>query len=368
MTHTPDHPVFIKDCECLTPFGGSEETRAALEQGAIALKPTRIDDIRGEPELPLALLSPLGKALPPRWLEPCRRIVSNLRQRPWGDARHPVIISSSNFGIEQLLAHFRQPTPTLARVATPARAVEAIAGACGFGTNCCIVSNACVSAQLALLEAEALVRGDRADEALVLSFDCLSSFVIGGFAALKILNGQQPRPYQKGDSGAIGLGEGVAVAVVSRQQSDIQLVGTVCHQESYHMTANDPSGQGFKAVAGRLRELTGTQRFWLKGHGTGTLDAGRLEAETFADSFPDSPLVSWKGSLGHTLGSCGLVEMAIAIAALRRGRAPGNVATSGPYFATTISPEPFETTPFDGVSLLSSAFGGAHAATYIRYA
>lgn len=368
MTQSPQDPVFIADCECLTPLGSAEATRDALEQGKIALKPTRIMDIRGEPELPLALIAPLGSALPPRWLEPCKSLVAGLPLRPWGDARHPVVISSSNFGIEQLLAHFRQQNPELGRIATPAKVVGTIATACGFGDNCCVISNACVSAQLALAEAEALVRADLADEALVLSFDFLSSFVIGGFAALKILNGGLPLPYQVADNGAIGLGEGVAVAVVSRQKSAIQLVGTACHQESYHMTANDPSAKGFTTLAERLRELTGTDRFWLKGHGTGTLEAGRLEAETFGTCFPDSPLVSWKGSLGHTLGSCGLIEMAVAMAAVRHGRAPGTVGTTGPFFSPTVTPDPVATANFDGVALFSSAFGGAHAATYIRHA
>lgn len=360
--------VFLSDCECRTPFGSASATREALCQGKIALEPTRMTGIDDEPVLPLALFSPLGTITPPRWLEPCRAIVSELQPRPWGGPRHPVFISSSNFGIEQLLAHYQQANPALKTVATPAMASSAIASACGFGPNYCVVSNACVSAQLALAEAEMMIRSNTADEALVISVDCLSSFVAGGFAALKILNGDPPRPYQVEESGAIGLGEGVTVAVVSGKESDIRLVGTVCHQESYHMTANDPSGAGFDSIARSIQSLAGKRRLWLKGHGTGTLEAGRLEAEAFARAFPESPLVSWKGSLGHTLGSCGLIEMAIAIAALRCGEAPGTSGTSGPYFAPTVTAAAIATDNFDGVALFSSAFGGAHAATLIHHA
>jgi 3-oxoacyl-(acyl-carrier-protein) synthase len=368
MTTLPTTAVFISECECTTPLGSAAVTREALCEGKIALELTPLNGISDQPVLPLALFSPLGTETPPRWLEPCRKIVSELTPRPWGDPRHPVFISSSNFGIEQLLSHYQQPNPKLKAVATPAMASAAIANACGFGANYCVVSNACVSAQLALAEAETMIRSNHADEALVLSIDCLSSFVAGGFAALKILNGDLPRPYQVEENGSIGLGEGVAVAVVSRKESDIRLVSTVCHQESYHMTANDPSGVGFDAIAQSVQSLSGKRRLWLKGHGTGTLEAGRLEAEAFARAFPNSPLVSWKGSLGHTLGSCGLIEMAVAIAALRHGEAPGTCGTTGPYCAPTVTAETISTDSFDGVALFSSAFGGAHAATLIHNA
>ena len=41
-----------------------------------------------------------------------------------------------------------------------------------------------------------------------------------------------------------------------------------------------------------------------------------------AACFPGAPVVSWKGSLGHTLGSCGLVELAVAL--------DGRCAPAGP--------------------------------------
>src|SRR6185503_16220497 len=97
-------------------------------------------------------------------------------------------------------------------------------------------------------------------------------------------------------------------------------------------------------------------RMWIKGHGTGTLEAGRLEAELLARHFPAAPLVSWKGSLGHTLGSCGLVELAITLAALRGGRIPGTVGGSAPSFTDTVALAPFAGADFDGAILTSNAF------------
>jgi len=97
------------------------------------------------------------------------------------------------------------------------------------------------------------------------------------------------------------------------------------------------------------------------------LEAGRLEAEAFARALPSAPLVSWKGSLGHTLGSCGLIELTIAMAALRAGRIPGTVGSGAPCFTDTVALAPFARDGFDAAVLTSNAFGGAHAALLLTH-
>ena len=78
--------------------------------------------------------------------------------------------------------------------------------------------------------------------------------------------------------------------------------------------------------------------------------------------FPDAPLVGWKGGLGHTLGSCGLVELALAVESIRRGRAPGTVGTTGACYTEQVATAPFDLDRFGGVVLNAYAFGGAHYA------
>jgi 3-oxoacyl-(acyl-carrier-protein) synthase len=136
----------------------------------------------------------------------------------------------------------------------------------------------------------------------------------------------------------------------------------------HHFTANRPDGAGFATCLASVREAAGDRRVWLKGHGTGTLEAGRLECTAFATDFPDAPLVGWKGSLGHTLGSCGLVELALACEAIRAGRAPGTVGGEGPGFQPNVAIDSIRTSDTDGVVCASNAFGGAHAAFLLRHA
>jgi 3-oxoacyl-(acyl-carrier-protein) synthase len=155
---------------------------------------------------------------------------------------------------------------------------------------------------------------------------------------------------------------------VTNQPTEFILDGQTLFNELHHFTANKPDGSGFAACLAPLVHVASGLKVWCKGHGTGTLEAGRLEANAFAGMFPSAPLVGWKGSLGHTLGSCGLVELAIACAAIQRGCAPGTVNTARPTFTDTVATGPLSLAEFDGVICASNAFGGAHAALLLRHA
>lgn len=352
--------VYLHACDCHTPLGDAAATWRALVDGEIALRmKAPLPD--SEDRTPLALTGELGEVDPPRWLAPCLQLLAAAPDRPWGGARYPVVITSSNFGIDQMLA-FHQGGPSVCRErATATSAAGLILDELGWGPNRTIISNACVSAQLGLIHAERLLANDLADEALVFSFDFLSHFVVGGFHSLKILNADFPQPYAARETGSIGLGDGAGFALLSRQPSGYRLAAAATHSEFHHMTGNDPTGAGFQAVIAPLAEAAAGRRLWVKGHGTGTLEAGRLEAGTAARFLPGAPIVSWKGSLGHTLGSCGLVELAIARQAFEHNLAPGTVGSQAPFCAENVQADAFSLEPYDGVALLSSAFGGAHA-------
>lgn len=368
-SHAPA-AVRLARCECVTPFGDTAATLAALLRGERALQLSPVLGRAGGDAVPLALLP--GRALdettPPAWLAAVQALLAPTAGTPWGGPRHPVCVSSSNFGVGSLY-EFRCGHAALAAAhGTPHASVDFIRTALGWGENVAIFSHACVSAHLALLHASRLIEAGVADSALVLSYDFLSPFVAGGFHALKILNADLPAPYAARATGSIGLGDGAAFAVLDRGTGGPVIAAQGLYNEMHHFTANRADGTGFANVLAPIARATGGGRVWLKGHGTGTLEAGRLEAEALAKAFPGAPLVGWKGSLGHTLGSCGLVELALAAAALREGRAPGTVGSDGPTFTDTVALVPFATAAFDGVVCTSNAFGGAHGALLLRHA
>ena len=317
--------------------------------------------------MPLALLGSIDETLPPTWLANLRGLAATIPAGAWGTAREPVIVTSSNFGVGSLYAFTRDHDPRHLAQGTPFASVELLRREFNWGEQITVFSHACVTAHLGLAHAARLLHAGLADRVLVFSFDFVSPFVAGGFHSLKILNGVMPAPYAVRETGSIGLGDGAAFAVLSRQAAPFRLAAHALHNEMFHFTGNRPDGAGFAACAAAMAQVAAGRRLWIKGHGTGTLEAGRLEAEGLARQFPGTPLVSWKGSLGHTLGSCGLVELAIALAALRAGKIPGTVGGATPSFTETVALETFSSDPFDGAILTSNAFGGAHAAMLVTH-
>lgn len=359
----------IAACDCLTPFGNAAATTAALLTGRSALELTPVLGRDGGDSVPLALLSPMDESLPPRWLSGLRRLAAGIPADDWGSPRRPVVVTSSNFGVGSLYAFSRDHDARHLAHGTPFASVEFLRREFGWGKHVHVFSHACVTAHLGLAHAARLLHAGVAERALVFSFDFVSPFVAGGFHSLKILNGTMPAPFAIRETGAIGLGDGAAFAVLTLDATPFRLAAHALHNEMHHFTANQPDGAGFAACAASIGAAVGGRRVWVKGHGTGTLEAGRLEAEAMARQFPPAPLVSWKGSLGHTLGSCGLVELAITLAALRgpAKKIPGTVGTSAPCFTDTVALAPFAAADFDGVVLTSNAFGGAHAAMLLTH-
>jgi hypothetical protein len=368
------YPTELAAYGCVTPWGGVEATLAALLEGRSALRLTPVLGQDGGDSVPLALIGGRhDETLPPRWLEPVRQLAGTIAGAGWGSARRPVIVTSSNFGVGSMYAFTRDRDARHLRHGPPFAAVELLQRELGWGGNVIAFSHACVTAHLGLAHAARLLHARVADEVLVLSFDFVSPFVAGGFHSLKILNGAPPAPFAAREIGAIGLGDGAAFAVLRRpgRETPRDAVIVEAHalfNEMHHFTSNAPDGSGFAACLHAIARPIAGQRVWVKGHGTGTLEAGRLEAETVAKLFPGAPLVSWKGSLGHTLGSCGLVELAIAASALRAGRIPGTVGTTAPLLADNVAPVAFAADRFDAAVLTSNAFGGAHAALVLRTA
>jgi 3-oxoacyl-(acyl-carrier-protein) synthase len=355
---------------CLTALGNAAATHAALLRGGRALQLSPVLGRDGGQPVPLALAGDraLDETAPPNWLPAVRTLAATISGEGWGTARRPVFVTSSNFGVGSLYAYRRSGDTTHLRYGTPHRSVEWIAGELGWSANVTTVSHACVSAHLGLLLASRALDAGLAERALVFSFDFISPFVAGGFHALKILNAEFPAPYTDRAIGSIGLGDGAAFAVLTRDSGDFTLAAQSLHNEMHHFTANRADGAGFCACLEPLRHAAAGRRLWLKGHGTGTLEAGKLETAALAAAFPDAPLVAWKGSLGHTLGSCGLVELALACESVRRGRAPGTIGGATPSFHSNVSLDPIPLGDTDGAICASNAFGGAHAAFLLSHA
>lgn len=365
-----DFPVRIADYAALTSLGDASRTHAALVAGESALRFLPALGAEGGELVPLALAGPMLDVSPPRWRANLENFVAPLREAGWGRARTPVFVASSNFGVDGFMTHLRTPGGNIeaAGQGVAASSVAGLRERFGWGKNMTVLSHACVSSQLALMQAARSLRAGEADRALVFAYDFLSPFVTGGFQSLKILNSLMPAPYAARDTGAIGLGDGAAYAVLTRDTGDFRIAAQHTCNEMWHFTANDPSGAGFAGALAPLAASGNQGRVWFKGHGTGTLEPGALECAAAERAFPAAPIVGWKGAIGHTLGSCALVELTLALESFRTGLVPGTVGTTGKCFSDNVATTAFKAAEFDGAVMACNAFGGAHASMLVTHA
>lgn len=359
--------IGIESSDCCTALGDARETSQALVEGKIALKPTPVLGEDGGDLVPIAATGELDETLPPRWIGLLDGLRDQIPDNPWGTAKYPVFLTSSNYDVGSLYAYRKNGDTRFLKIGTPANCLSYLKKRYGWGENAIALSHACVTSHLGVEMATRYLRSGLADKALVFSFDYVSPFVAGGFHSLKILNEGFPAPYQERETGSIGLGDGAAFVVLSRDETNVRLESNFLYNEMYHFTSNDPDGSGFRESAEWAQKVSKGRRIWVKGHGTGTLDSAKLEAEAFNSVLPESPLVSWKGSLGHTLGSCGAVELAVTVASIESGRAAGTVGSRSPTMTENVSLDCVDTGNFEGVALFSNAFGGAHAGCFISY-
>lgn len=360
----PNTSVYISSAASITPMGDAAETYAKLLRNEKSLELSPVFGTDGDP-VPLSIFESINASLPPAWLTQLEPLVERLPHQQWGKRNYPIVITSSNFGIGHMLAAFIDQNDAHLHYAQAHTSIDAICEYFHWEKNVTILSHACVSADIGIKYASKLLHHSEAKEVLVFSFDFLSPFVTGGFYSLKILNNLFPAPYADQAVGSIGLGDGAAFAVLTREPRRFSIKHQHTYNEMFTMTGNRPDGSGFKHVLESIHRCLGGEKVWVKGHGTGTLTAGKLEAESVASVFSKAPLVSWKGGIGHTLGSCGLVELSLAMEAIKNNKAPGTVGTEGSTINDNVRKEGFSLSEYDGVIMSSNAFGGAHASYFL---
>lgn len=197
-----------------------------------------------------------------------------------------------------------------------------------------VISSACASSSVALAQAAALVTAGERDAVLVVACDAVTEFVFAGFTALMALDPAGARPFDRARKG-LTLGEAAGYMLVMGDDAAARagsqplgrLAGWGLSGDANHMTGPSREGSGLgRAVEQALARarLTPDAVGSICAHGTGTPYNDAMEMKAFRRVFADRarPLYSVKGSIGHTLGAAGLVELAVALASLRAGLVP----------------------------------------------
>jgi len=251
----------------------------------------------------------------------------------------------------------------------------------GFkGTNACI-TNQCVGGAMAVAEAASAIRAGEADRAVAVGHDApIEPETVFHYHRLGLLSTKTLRPFDRERSGTV-FGEGAA-AVILEKADDArargatilgEFLGSGCVTEGTGLLAVRPDGEGMaRAIqialqdAGVSRESIGL----VVAHGNGTRNSDASEAEGIRRAFNGSPppVTAFKWAFGHLIAGSGVIDMVLALAALREGFVPGIPTLNSPD--PDIAPFPVSSkpqTPGSRIGLICCrGFGAMNVALVVR--
>jgi 3-oxoacyl-[acyl-carrier-protein] synthase II len=206
----------------------------------------------------------------------------------------------------------------------------------GLGGPALVSSTACSSGNAAMAMAYDLVVDGAADAAVVGGADTFTRAVYTGFLRLNALSRSICRPFDRRRDG-VTFGEG-AGALVLEELEQARARGATIHAEvlgygvsndAHHITAPEPSGDGFARAMRQALSTTGLapeQVDYVSAHGTGTtyndLCETRAMKAVFGARAGEVPISSIKSMLGHTNGAASAIETVACVLALERQAVP----------------------------------------------
>jgi len=187
---------------------------------------------------------------------------------------------------------------------------------------------ACSSGAMSLAVAADLITDGVVPVALAGGADALTRICFMGFNALRLLDPDPCRPFDRARRGmSIGEGAGFVVledATHARARGArvyAELAGSGMTTDAFHVTSPHPDGEGMaRAMAAALARACVAPKSvgYVNAHGTATLQNDRIEARALRAVFGDGTVLvsSTKSMIGHTMAAAGSLEAVATILAL----------------------------------------------------
>ncbi|HVM60828.1 MAG TPA: beta-ketoacyl-[acyl-carrier-protein] synthase family protein [Verrucomicrobiae bacterium] len=374
MTTPADKPVAITGCAAITACGdGLAPLERALADNASALRPCarftgspyQTNVVGAVPDEAWATLreGDPGHAGAPAFLL-ANHVIRRLRPRATG--RVGLVLSTTKADIVAL-----ERGDTGNRHILPGQLAADLAAANDITGPVRCVSVACVSGLLAIQTGAELIRRGEADSVIVAGVDLLSHFVVAGFSALKSLDPEGCRPFDK-DRIGLSVGEGAGAILLARG-AGMTVAGWGSSNDANHLTGPSRDGSGLALAMQRALRRAGVAPGdvdYVHAHGTGTLYNDSMEALAlrwvFGDRVP--AFSSSKGLFGHTLGAAGVLETVLCVIAANDGLVPGTPRLRVPAddMPATLQIESRHGAKLRTIMKINAGFGGTNAALALR--
>jgi 3-oxoacyl-(acyl-carrier-protein) synthase len=228
---------------------------------------------------------------------------------------------------------------------------------------------ACASGAASIALGADLIRDGVVDAVLVGGVDALTRICFMGFNALKLLDPEPCRPFDRERRG-MSIGEAAAFLVLEDAErcrarggrAHAQLSGAAMTTDAYHVTAPHPEGEGMiraMSLALGAAGMSPGEIGYVNAHGTGTPQNDRIEALALARVFGEGGVLvsSSKSLVGHTMAAAGSLEAVATILALEHGLIPPTANLSEVDPAVPFDCVPGTARPADIEAALSNSFG-----------
>jgi 3-oxoacyl-[acyl-carrier-protein] synthase-1 len=229
---------------------------------------------------------------------------------------------------------------------------------------------ACTSSANALIYAAKMIKAGIIKSALVLGVEVSNKLSLYGFMSLGLLSKHAILPFDKKRDGIV-LGEGYGFALLSNKQSEWEFLGGESRNDITSITSPSADGKTLSSVIRKIlkdAKLNPEQIDLIKLHATASDSNDISENAGLCEIFQKiPPAVALKGYTGHTLGACGVCELAFLLGALEKNIAPKSIGFSQKDESFSVSPTIKNEFWNGSYALLNYlAFGGNTASILIK--
>ena len=383
--------VVVSGLGVVSPYGAGTKTFwAGLAAGACAIRPVTLLDTEGfrsrvAAEVPGDAMAGLGVS--PRraradrlGLAAAREALADAGLGAADRAEAALVIGAVGGGMLEGEAWYWEETRTgrpsprikALRSILPYTHAETLGWRLGIGGPKETVVMACASGAASIALAADLVREGVVPLALAGGVDALTRICFMGFNALKLLDPEPCRPFDR-DRKGMSIGEAAAFVVLedaercrARGARELaKLLGAGISTDAHHVTSPHPEGEGMaRAMTLALADARLDPRAvdYVNAHGTGTLQNDRTEALAIARVLGAErvPISSTKSLVGHTMAAAGSLEAVASILALHHALIPptANLVHVDPEIPFDCVPNIARPAPIEIALSNSFGFGG----------
>ncbi|MET0849619.1 MAG: beta-ketoacyl-[acyl-carrier-protein] synthase family protein [Candidatus Rokuibacteriota bacterium] len=390
--------IVVTGLGVVSPYGAGAKTFwAGLSSGACAIRPITLIDTEGfrsriAAEVPADVMAGLASARRARAdrlaLAAAQEALADADLAPRDRAAAALIVGAVGGGMLEGEAWYWEETRTgrpsprikALRSILPYTHAETLGARLRLGGPKETVVMACASGAAAIALGADLIRAGAAPAAVVGGVDALTRICFMGFNALKLLDPEPCRPFDRQRRG-MSIGEASAFLVLE-DAARVKARGARIHGEvagegmstdAYHVTSPDPAGEGMVGAMGLALARAGVSPRdvgYVNAHGTGTLQNDRIEALALARVFGERGVLvsSSKSLVGHTMAAAGSLEAAATLLALQHGLLPptANLEDCDPEIPFDCIPKVARPAAVDCAVTNSFGFGGQNVSLVLR--